>query len=118
CVDWKYTQQDVNSIKETLRLFSDDLFNSGVGRFIYNEDDVELEMMRYGAYGGHHIGTTRMGLDPKFSVVDKNCKVHSTSNLYISSSSVFPTSSQANPTLTIVALALRLACHLAEKKFP
>jgi choline dehydrogenase-like flavoprotein len=53
-----------------------------------------------------------MGDNPKTSVVDANCKVHTVSNLYIASSAVFPTSSQANPTLTIIALALRLAEHL------
>jgi choline dehydrogenase-like flavoprotein len=48
-------------------------------------------------------------------VVDANCKVHHVDNLYIASSAVFPTSGQANPTLTIVALSLRLADHLAKK---
>ncbi len=62
-------------------------------------------MIRYGAYGGHHIGTARMGSDPRTSVVDANCRLHSVRNLYIAGSAVFPTSSQANPTLTIVALA-------------
>ena len=66
-------------------------------------------MTRYGAYGGHHIGTTRMGNDRRSSVVDANCRLHDVENLYIAGSSVFPTSSQANPTLTIVALALRLS---------
>jgi choline dehydrogenase-like flavoprotein len=53
-----------------------------------------------------------MGTDPRSSVVDADCRVHGVSNLFIASSAVFPTSSQANPTLTIVALALRLATHL------
>ena len=69
-------------------------------------------MTRYGAYGGHHIGTTRMGSDPRSSVVDAAGRVHGVRNLYIAGSSTFPTSSQANPTLTIVAMALRLAEHL------
>ncbi len=68
--------------------------------------------MRFGAYGGHHIGTTRMGNDPETSIVNKDCRVHGVSNLYIASSSVFPTSNQANPTLTITAIALRLASHI------
>ena len=68
--------------------------------------------MRYGAYGGHHIGTARMGDDPRTSVVDANCRVHGVANLHIASAAVFPTSSQANPTLTVVALALRLADRL------
>jgi choline dehydrogenase-like flavoprotein len=66
-------------------------------------------MTRYGAYGGHHIGTARMGNDPRTSVVDANCRVHGVRNLHVASAAVFPTSSQANPTLTVVALSLRLA---------
>lgn len=62
--------------------------------------------------GWHHMGTTRMCDDPKFGVVDRNCKVHGVLNLYVAGSSVFPTSSAFNPTMTLVALALRLADHL------
>ena len=70
--------------------------------------------MRFGAYGGHHVGTTRMGDDPVTSVVNKHCQVHGYDDLYIASSSVFPTSSQANPTLTLLAFALRITDHVAE----
>jgi choline dehydrogenase-like flavoprotein len=56
-----------------------------------------------------------MGRDPRSSVVDADCRVHGYSNLYVAGSSVFSTSGWANPTLTIIALALRLADHLAEK---
>jgi choline dehydrogenase-like flavoprotein len=69
-------------------------------------------LLRDGAYGGHHIGTARMGASPSTSVVDGDCRVHNVGNLFISSSAVFPTSGQANPTLTIIALALRLGDHL------
>ena len=60
----------------------------------------------------HHTGTTRMHNDPAQGVVDADCRVHGVSNLFIAGSSVFPTSGVAAPTLTIVALALRLADHL------
>lgn len=60
----------------------------------------------------HHLGGTIMGMDPHRSVVDHNSKVHSLRNLYITGSSIFPTAGCANPTFTIVALALRLADHL------
>jgi choline dehydrogenase-like flavoprotein len=63
----------------------------------------------------HHLGTTRMGDDTKTSVVDRDCRIHTLDNLYIAGSSVFPMGGYANPTLTIVALALRLAEHLKEK---
>jgi choline dehydrogenase-like flavoprotein len=57
----------------------------------------------------HHMGTTRMSRDPRHGVVDADSRVHGIENLYVAGSSVFPTSGSANPTLTIVALALRLA---------
>lgn len=60
----------------------------------------------------HHMGTTRMSTDPRHGVVDPSCRVHGVENLWIAGSSVFPSAGHANPTLTIVALALRLADHL------
>ena len=65
----------------------------------------------------HHIGTTRMAASPREGVVDGNCRVHGTANLYVAGSSVFPTAGTANPTLTIVALALRLGDHLKQTGF-
>ena len=61
------------------------------------------------------MGTTRMSADPKHGVVDANCQVHGIENLYVAGSSIFTTSSAANPTLTLVAFAERLAEHLKEK---
>jgi hypothetical protein len=60
----------------------------------------------------HHIGTTKMGDDPLKSVVDSDCKVWGLDNMYIASSSVFPTGGHSNPTLTLIALSYRLAEHL------
>jgi len=111
-VDWRYTRGDVDTVRGALALLAADIAGSGIGRFDYDPDTVEAEMTRYGAYGGHHIGTARMGTDPRSSVVDADCRVHGMQNLHIAGAAVFPTSSQANPTLTIVALALRLASHL------
>ena len=62
----------------------------------------------------HHMGTTRMGLEPRHSVVDPDCRVHGLENLFVAGSSVFPTGGYANPTLTIVALALRLGALLRD----
>jgi choline dehydrogenase-like flavoprotein len=52
-----------------------------------------------------------MHRDPRRGVVDEHCRVHTTSNVYVAGSSVFPTGGWAPPTLTIVALALKLADH-------
>jgi choline dehydrogenase-like flavoprotein len=63
----------------------------------------------------HHMGTTRMGTDPKISVVDPELRVHGVPNLFMAGASVFPTSGCANPTFTIVALSIRLARRLAAR---
>jgi choline dehydrogenase-like flavoprotein len=114
-VDWNYTRGDVDTVTRALALLAEDFRTLGVGRFDYNAGDIEMEMTRYGAYGGHHIGTARMGNDPRSSVVDSDCRVHGIGNLFIAGAATFPTSSQANPTLTVVALALRLAEHLKKR---
>ena len=113
-IDWRYTRQDVETVQRALALFAREIERSRVGRFQYNPQTVETEMTRYGAYGGHHIGTARMGSDPHVSVTDANGRVHGVDNLFVAGAALFPTSSQANPTLTIVALALRMADHLKQ----
>ena len=65
-------------------------------------------------FGNHHMGTTRMSSSDKNGVVDSNLKLFGTKNLYILGSSVFPTGGHVPPTLTIVALSVRLAEHLAK----
>jgi choline dehydrogenase-like flavoprotein len=76
-----------------------------------NQLDTEL------CWGCHHMGTTRMHSDPRHGVVDPNSRVHGITNLYIAGSSIYPSVGISNPTLTIIALALRLADHLRETKW-
>ena len=64
------------------------------------------------ADASHHMGSTRMGTDPRTSVVNRDCRLHFCSNVFVAGASVFPTSGNANPTFTAVALAIRLAAHL------
>jgi choline dehydrogenase-like flavoprotein len=111
-VDWRYTRGDIDTVAGALALLASEFARSGVGSIAYDASSVEAEVTRYGAYGGHHIGTARMGSDRRSSVVNANCRVHGVDNLFIAGSATFPTSSQANPTLTVVALALRLAEHV------
>lgn len=111
-IDWRYTRRDVETVQRALSVFAREIERSGIGRFDYNPQTVEQEMTRYGAYGGHHLGTTRMGSDARSSVTNAHGRVHGIDNLYVAGASLFPTSGQANPTLTIVALALRTADHL------
>lgn len=117
-VDWRYGQGDIESVRRTLDLMAQEFERSGAGRLTYDAGTLEEDLMRFGAYGGHHIGTARMGNDPRTSVVDANCRVHSVGNLFVAGSAAFPTSSQANPTLTLIALSLRLGRHLSQRLAP
>jgi choline dehydrogenase-like flavoprotein len=114
-VDWRYSPADIESIRRTLDVLAQEFAQSGLSRLDYNPATLEEDLMRFGAYGGHHIGTTRMGTDVRTSVVNAECQVHSVRNLFIAGSAVFPTSSQANPTLTLIALSLRLGNTLAQR---
>ena len=111
-VDWRHSQIDLDSLKRNYALLAGELERTGVGRLDYDPDAVAQVAAAEGAYGGHHLGTTRMTVDPRQGVVDTDCRVHGIGDLYIASGSVLPTSSQANPTLTILALSLRLGDRL------
>ncbi len=117
-VDWRHQPQDIDSLARTLDWIAAEFARTGAGRLRFRRETLEEDLLRHGAYGGHHIGTARMGLDPRTSVVDAQCRVHSVRNLFVAGSAVFPTASQANPTLTLVALSLRLAQHLASRLLP
>jgi len=113
-IDWRYTPRDLDTVRQAIALLAAAFQHSGAGKLEYEPGFVESEMTRYGAYGGHHIGTARMGSNLRSSVVNADCRVHGVDNLFIASSAAFPTSSQANPTLSVVAVALRLADHLKD----
>ena len=87
---------------------------AGIGRFQWSRRAGLPEDQTPGI-GYHHMGTTRMSATPDAGVTDSDCRVWDRDNLFIASSSVFPTAGYANPTLTICALASRLARHLADK---
>ncbi len=115
-VDWRYRPLDLETVRVALHALKDELAQWGGGRLEFDEAEIPDAMLREGAYGGHHIGTARMGRSPEEGVVDADGKVFGTENLYLAGSATFPTSSQANPTLTIVASALRLAEHLRSRR--
>ena len=106
---------DVAAVKRSVALLNAELVRAGIGRFRWHHHEPSFEGRKrpFVTGGGHLMGTTRMGKDPSRSVTDAVGRVHGFSNLYVAGSSLFPASSAANPTLTIVALALRLAEHLA-----
>jgi choline dehydrogenase-like flavoprotein len=112
-VDWRYTALDLESVYQSIELLRQELTRSGTGRIVYDPESLKDSIRRKPTgVGSHHIGTTRMSKEPVAGVVDEHCSVHGIDNLFVASSSVFPTSGVANPTLTIVALAIRLADHL------
>ncbi|MGE5515159.1 MAG: FAD-dependent oxidoreductase [Bacteroidota bacterium] len=110
-VDWRASAQDVDGVVAAHRLLAEQMERSGVGRLEVDEDAIRHG---YNAVGGHHMGTTRMADSPERGVVDADCRVFGMDNLFIAGAAVFPTSSHANPTLTLVALAARLAEHLRQ----
>ena len=114
-VDWQLTAEDKRGMATGNRLLGAELGRAGFGRLrsTVPEDDSEWPSDMRGDQ--HHMGTTRMQRDPNMGVVDENCRVHGAANLYVAGSSVFPTGGTFNPTLTIVALALRLADHIKER---
>jgi choline dehydrogenase-like flavoprotein len=114
-VEWSIGELDRRTILALHAALDEDLQARGFGR-------VESPLLSGGDHpwpisrdASHHMGTTRMGDDPSTSVVDRDCRVHGIDNLYVAGSSVFSSSGYANPTLTILALALRLGDHLAER---
>jgi choline dehydrogenase-like flavoprotein len=111
-VDWRISRDDQRGLERLLSILRTELPRQGIGSLVedFTRDAAGWPMSMVG--GKHHIGTTRMHTDRKQGVVDPECRVHGLSNLFIAGSSVFPTPGYANPTLTIVALAVRLADRL------
>lgn len=113
-LEWRLTESDLGNARVVLQNLGEELGRISVGRVKVELADENETLSKSFAGSWHHMGTTRMSADPKKGVVDKNCRVHGIGNLFIASSSTFPTSGHANPTLTIVALTVRLADHLKE----
>jgi choline dehydrogenase-like flavoprotein len=107
---WFVGARELESAERAQELLSDELARRRVGRLLASEGDGAA--VHPSAH--HHLGTTRMHRDPRHGVVDPDGRVHGVSNLFVAGGSVFPTSGFANPTLTIVALALRLGAHLSQ----
>ncbi len=109
---WQLTSQDIQSIIRSQEIINEELIKLGAGSL-----NIEMKSTRppETLHGGwHHMGTTRMHVNPRQGVVDENCKIHGIINLFVAGASVFPTSGYANPVLTTVALTLRLADHVAK----
>ena len=113
-LDWKIQDIDRHTFRTAQRFLAQEVGRQGLGRVrvaSYGENDwpqLDSGAMRA---GWHHLGTTRMHADSRLGVVDPDCRLHEAGNLFVAGSSVFP-SFEGQPTLTIVALSLRLSDHL------
>jgi len=109
-VDWRVHADDLGRAQKAVRLLGAEIGRAGMGRLRTPFVGDEWPDAMYGDQ--HHMGTTKMHKDPAQGVVDPDCQVHGIENLWVAGSSVFPRAGMSNPTLTITALALRLAEHL------
>ena len=111
----EFNELDKKTIISAHNFFMERYAVANVGSWSYTESGLNKfidEKINAFNSAAHHLGTTRMSDDPTSGVVDRNCLVHGMTNLYVAGSSIFPTGGHVNPTLTIVALAIRLAEHL------
>jgi choline dehydrogenase-like flavoprotein len=112
-LDWRVTEFDRRSIRRTQEILDRELRRAKLGRLERKLGEEDPPALFRGAF--HHMGTTRMHREASLGVVDADCRVHGLANLFVAGSSVFPTAGCANPTLTLVALAVRLADHLKDE---
>jgi choline dehydrogenase-like flavoprotein len=111
-LDWRLTALERRSIEVFVRTVAEEFDRLGIGTvdlstFTLPEHPDQLDRLVHDA--SHHMGTARMHDDPRQGVVDRDCRVHGVGNLFIGSSAVFPTGGFSNPTLTIIALCLRMS---------
>lgn len=112
---WELSALDKRSLRKIHEIIGTQMAISGLGRvklaeFLQDENDMTFPENTNP--GWHHMGTTRMSLDPKKGVVNENCRVHGLTNLFVAGSGCFVTAGSPNPTLTLVALSLKLADHI------
>jgi choline dehydrogenase-like flavoprotein len=115
-MDWRLTPQDWQSASRSAQIVATAFGAAGIGRVRAPRGIMGTEPPPILHGGHHHYGTTKMHPDPRRGVVDADCKVHGIPNLFIASGSVFPTVGYANPMLTLLALSVRVARHLVDRR--
>jgi choline dehydrogenase-like flavoprotein len=110
-LDWRWSLADRQKVARSRDLYGAALERAGIGRLVGTDYEAGLPRLLGGTH--HHLGVTRLSADPEAGVVDPQCRVYDTANLYVAGSSVFPSGGFVNPTLTVVAMALRLGAHLS-----
>lgn len=114
-IAWRLGEIDRRTLLKAHEVMALEAGRTGIGRVrpgIMENDPLPASVRG----DNHQMGTTRMHTDPALGVVDANCRLHTVANVYIAGGSVFPTCGSTNPTLTVVALALRLADHIKGTK--
>jgi hypothetical protein len=111
-IDWRASALDVTSVQRAYGVLQRAFAATDAGELRLDGGAVATVIRRDGAVGGHHLGTARMADRAERGVVDSQCRLFGVHNAFVASGAALPTSSQANPTMTIVALAIRLADHL------
>lgn len=111
-LDWQLGELDRHTVAVALQELGRAFGGAGIGRLHIPMDFATDPWPSCLQGSWHHCGVTRMSASPRNGVVNPDCRVHGVGNLYVAGSSVFPTNGHGNPTLTLVALALRLADHL------
>jgi choline dehydrogenase-like flavoprotein len=114
-VQWRFRDTELDSICRAYHVLAAAIAKSGLGEVQLDPDLLDSVQRALVPQGGHHIGTTRMSADGSTGVVDKNGEVWGVRGLFVAGTAVFPSSGFANPTLTAVALAFRLAEYLVER---
>jgi len=113
-LDWRLGERERDAVRLYARLFGQAWRDKGLGEVRFAESLADdARWLETGKDTYHQLGTTRMGRTPAEGVVDPDLKVFGVDNLWVASCAVFPTSGGSNPTLTMMALTLRLAEHLA-----
>jgi len=123
---WRLSEIDKRTAAAFTEVLDAELRRAGLGRLEPagwlrepgTDWPVDPALSKHALGGYHHMGTTRMAESPQRGVVDPDCRVHGLDNLYIAGSSVFPTGGWSNPTMTILALSLRLGEHLRTRTEP
>lgn len=107
---WQWRPEDIQGVMQTQEVIRESFETANLGSFHVERQDGKPVLLSPSTH--HHMGTTRMHNDPEQGVVNADSRVHGIDNLFVAGSSVFPSGGYANPTLTIVALAIRLADHI------
>jgi choline dehydrogenase-like flavoprotein len=116
-LDWRLGELERKTLVEFVSILASEFERLRLGEF----DRKQVEFLKDPAAwthrahdSAHHMGTARMHEDPQHGVVDSQCQVHGIANLFVGSSAVFPTSARSNPTLTMLALCVRIADRLKQ----